>query len=264
MDALKQAHARCEAVICLLSPSWEASHWCKTEYQLAEMLNKPVFSARIDPAAGLGLATEWQCCDLFGEGATTAIDIGDGNPVVFASIGLGRLWKGITNAGIGAESFVWPSPAEPNRAPYRGWEPFSEVDAGVFFGRDAQIVLAMDTLRGMRRSDVRTLFVVLGPSGSGKSSFLRAGLLPRLRRDDRRFLLLDVVRPERNALTGETGLATAIHATRERLASGSRLWVRSKRRAPAIPSACANCCSTVKRLRKLCSSTGPPTSRRRH
>jgi hypothetical protein len=30
--------------------------------------------------------------------------------------------------------------------------------------------------------------VILGPSGVGKSSFLRAGMLPRLRRDDRHFL----------------------------------------------------------------------------
>ena len=64
----------------------------------------------------------------------------------------------------------------------------AEVDAAVFFGRDAEIVLGLDALRGMRATGVTSLFVVLGPSGAGKSSFLRAGLLPRLRRDDRRFL----------------------------------------------------------------------------
>jgi ribose 1,5-bisphosphokinase PhnN len=56
--------------------------------------------------------------------------------------------------------------------------------------------------------------VVLGPSGSGKSSFLRAGLIPRLQREDRRFVVLGVARPERNALTGQGGLATAIHDAR--------------------------------------------------
>jgi hypothetical protein len=40
--------------------------------------------------------------------------------------------------------------------------------------------------------------------------------LPRLRREDRRFAVLDIVRPERDALTGETGLAAAICGSRRR------------------------------------------------
>ena len=56
--------------------------------------------------------------------------------------------------------------------------------------------------------------MILGPSGAGKSSFLRAGLLPRLRRDDRTFLPMPIVRPERAVLTGELGLAHAIHQLR--------------------------------------------------
>ena len=63
----------------------------------------------------------------------------------------------------------------------------------------------------------KSLFVVLGPSGSSKSSFLRAGLIPRLQRDDRRFVMLGIVRPERSALTGDRGLAAAIHTARNNL-----------------------------------------------
>ena len=84
----------------------------------------------------------------------------------------------------------------------------------MFFGRDVQIVRGLDVLRGMRTSGAESLFVILGPSGSGKSSFLRAGLLPRLRRDDRQLLPMDIVRPERAVLTAELGLARAIHQLR--------------------------------------------------
>jgi WD40 repeat protein len=214
-DALRQANARCEAVICLLSPNWEASAECRTEFRFAEYLNKRIFSARIAPLTRDDPTREWQQIDLFGDGPTAQVDIDDGGPAVaLLSEGLYRLREGIAYAGIGAESFAWPPPTDPQRAPYRGWEPLQAVDAAVFFGRDAQILRGLDALRGMRRSGVETMFVVLGPSGTGKSSFLRAGLLPRLRRDDREFLLLDTVRPQRRVLTGDTGLARALHTTR--------------------------------------------------
>ena len=162
------------------------------------------------------ITSEWQRCDLFaGDGPTTAVDIADGGePVVLDTEGLQRLLNGLRALGIGAEHFPWPPPGDPDRAPYRGWAPLEEADAAVFFGRDAQILRGLDVLRGMRTSGVESLFVILGPSGAGKSSFLRAGLLPRLRRDDRRFLPLPIVRPERAVLTGELGLAHAIHQLR--------------------------------------------------
>ena len=134
--------------------------------------------------------------------------------MVLDTVGLQRLLDALRALGIGAEHFPWPPPGDPDRAPYRGWAPLEEADAAVFFGRDAQILRGLDVLRGMRTSGVESLFVILGPSGAGKSSFLRAGLLPRLRRDDRRFLPLPIVRPERAVLTGELGLAHAIHQLR--------------------------------------------------
>ena len=160
--------------------------------------------------------------------------------MVLATEGLHRLLNGLRALGIGAEHFPWPPPGDPDRAPYRGWAPLEEADAAVFFGRDAQIVRGLDALRGMRTSGLESLLVILGPSGAGKSSFLRAGLLPRVRRDDRRFVPLPIVRPERAVLTGELGLATAIHRLRAGIwACTSRCWGRSK--PPAWPPMSSGC-----------------------
>ena len=186
-NELVSANSRCEAVICLLSTNWESSAECLAEYRTAENLGKQILCARLNDGTGRH-TSEWQHTDLFADGLpdedVETIPLRGGPPVVFAKVGLHQLREAIRSAGIAAENFVWPPPAQPDRAPYRGWEPFEELDAGVFFGRDAQIVRALDTLRAMRTSGVESLFVVLGPSGSGKSSFLRAGLLPRLRRED--------------------------------------------------------------------------------
>jgi WD40 repeat protein len=219
-NQLISANSRCEAVICLLSHSWESSAECLAEYRTAENLGKQILCARLQEGTGRH-TTEWQYTDLFADGLpeqdVETIAVRGGPPVVFAKAGLHRLREAIRGAGIGAENFVWPPPAQPERAPYRGWESFEELDAGVFFGRDAQIVRALDMLRAMRSTGVDSLFAVLGPSGSGKSSFLRAGLLPRCRREDRHFVVLDIMRPERHALTGDSGLAQAIYGGRRRL-----------------------------------------------
>jgi WD40 repeat protein len=215
-DALQQASASCEAVICMLSPSWEGSTECRTEFRTAENLHKKIYCVRLHPDSGEGITAAWQYVDLFGDGPKTKIKIGSGDPVAFSTEGLLRLKDEIVT-GIGPESFVWPPPGDPDRAPYRGWSPLEEVDAAVFFGRDAPLIRGLDQLRGMRESNAQTLFVILGPSGSGKSSFLRAGLLPRLRREDREFMVLDIVRPERQVLTGANGLAQSVWASGERM-----------------------------------------------
>ena len=213
-EALQQANARCEVVICLLSAHWANSRECQTEYRYAETLNKAIVVARLEEVPDCDITSEWQYCDLFGGGPTTEIAVDEGEPALLTTEGLHRLRNGLRALGIGAEHFPWPPTDDPGRAPYRGWAPLEEADAAVFFGRDAQILRGMDALRGMRGSGMQSMLVILGPSGCGKSSFLRAGLLPRVRRDDRQFLPLPIVRPERAVLTGELGLAYAIHGLR--------------------------------------------------
>ena len=177
-------------MICLLSKHWLNSVECQVEFRHAENLHKAILCARLEPVPDANITSEWQRCDLFpNHRPTTEVDIADGGePVVLDRVGLQQLLDGLHTVGIAAEHFRWPPPDDPDRAPYRGWAPLEEVDAAVFFGRDAQILRGLDKLRGMRSTGVERLFVILGPSGAGKSSFLRAGLLPRLRQDDRAVL----------------------------------------------------------------------------
>jgi TIR domain len=78
-QALQQANARCEAVICLLSKNWLNSHECQAEFRYAENLGKTILCARLEPVPDTNITSEWQRCDLFPDhGPTTALDIGDG------------------------------------------------------------------------------------------------------------------------------------------------------------------------------------------
>src|SRR5215471_17902549 len=72
-----------------------------------------------------------------------------------------------------------PQPGAVTGSPYRGLAAFGEQDAGWFFGREAATTQVLD--RMSRRLEGTGLLVVSGASGAGKSSLLRAGVLPRIR-----------------------------------------------------------------------------------
>ena len=90
------------------------------------------------------------------------------------------------------------------------------VDAGIFFGRNEALIEALDALRGLAEAAGPRLFVILGASGAGKSSFLRAGLWPRLALDESHFLPLPVIRPGKAAISGSNGLLAALARVAEK------------------------------------------------
>jgi len=98
------------------------------------------------------------------------------------------------------------SPPPPRRdvCPFKGLAPFEAEDAEFFFGRERLV----DELVA-RLADV-PLFAIVGPSGSGKSSLLRAGLLPSLEPESM------LVRP------GERS-AAELCAVLDRVAPGERI-----------------------------------------
>ena len=73
---------------------------------------------------------------------------------------------------VAGQGLAWPG------GPYLGLVPFEERDARLFYGRDELVDQLVRRLA--ERPDGAAILLVAGESGSGKSSLLRAGLLPRL------------------------------------------------------------------------------------
>lgn len=245
--ALYEAANRCEAVLFLVSRAWLASRWCLKELQLAQKLNKRLFGLLIEDLPLGELPAEltggWQVVHL-ASGVdhrllSGRLPSGEVVQATFSAGGLDRLRGGLVKAGLDPRFFAWPPPDDPERPPYRGLLPLEAEDAGIFFGREAPIVAVLDQLRGLRDAAPPRAVVILGASGSGKSSFLRAGLIARLARDDRTFLPLPIVRAERAALTGKTGLLAALEqALRGHSLSASRASLKealSKGAAGLLP-----------------------------
>ena len=81
--------------------------------------------------------------------------------------------RGRSGAAPAADPCSWPD------NPYKGLRAFEEADAADFFGRER---LVERLLARLGEPAARGRFVaVVGPSGSGKSSVVSAGLLPALR-----------------------------------------------------------------------------------
>jgi hypothetical protein len=159
---------RSHALLVLQSTNWNSSRWCFAEFTQAYALGKPIFqvieSADGDP--GPSIARDLQVLDLRQE----------------REAGLEQLRAQLAAIALSAQGgFPWDG----NRPPYPGLLAFQEEDAAIYFGRDDEIRHLIERLTARRTLGGARLVVLLGDSGSGKSSLLRSGLLPRLRRSGR-------------------------------------------------------------------------------
>ncbi len=85
------------------------------------------------------------------------------------------------------EGAALPAPLGEPRNPYKGLHAFTKDDAADFFGRDALVEELAETIERFLTAEKPTtppsrLLAVIGPSGSGKSSVVMAGLLPGLQK----------------------------------------------------------------------------------
>ena len=108
-------------------------------------------------------------------------------------------------------------PIDAATGPYPGLAAFQESDADRFFGRDADVLQVVTRLRD------HPIAAVVGASGVGKSSFVRAGVVPALRASAESWEVL-VIRPGREPLQSLASLLLPL------VANGSG---RAGRRTPA-------------------------------
>jgi hypothetical protein len=147
-EQLVLRNSLCEWLICLVSGRWIASRECLMEYHFADRSGKRILIAGLEDLSdddwreaghpSGDFTSAWQRCDLFAAGDQTAIDVearppvvGAGPPVRFNTAALYQIRRAIEGTGIGPDNFRWPPSDDLKRAPYRGWEPFEDIDAGV-------------------------------------------------------------------------------------------------------------------------------------
>ncbi len=98
-----------------------------------------------------------------------------------------------------------------DESPYAGLSSFQENDADKFFGRNREIASMMTRIRD------QPLLAVVGSSGVGKSSFVRAGVVPALKRSGEQWETL-VIRPGRSPLESLAAVISPMVATAVNLA----------------------------------------------
>ena len=165
-SALEQAVAGSKAIIVLLGPG-EMGRWQQRERDLAldRQANAgvpviPVLLPGSDPALGFLSLVTW-------------VDLRDGLDDEPSLKILAGAIRGQPPADLGLDT----PPAVVNVCPFRGLLPYREEDSAFFFGRDD------DTNQLVKAVGLHRIVPVVGPSGTGKSSVVQAGLVPRLRAD---------------------------------------------------------------------------------
>lgn len=167
----------CHAVLVLCSEHSMGSAWVFAELTHARALGKHIFPVKISPCEIRPILMGYQVVDL-----TTV------------NKGYERLRRGLQEV-LGPRGLIaWDS----TRPPYPGLLSFQEEDAPIFFGRDDEIRDGIAWLNRLHRFGGARLALLLGVSGSGKSSLVRAGLVPVLKRDRTDWLVMKPFRPLRD------------------------------------------------------------------
>ncbi len=185
-DRLDKALRRCRVVLALISEDWLSSPWCHTEATIAKFNDKDFF-----PLILPGLSRE-QLAE-----APSLVDQRQHINFDFDNVETWqRILERLDRSGLDPDH--WFSISD-GVGPYPGSVAFEEKDAGVFFGRDEEITHYLEVLNQAKRPGQAQAIVISGGSGSGKSSLVKAGLIPRLKRKAD-WVVLSAFEPNREPL----------------------------------------------------------------
>jgi energy-coupling factor transporter ATP-binding protein EcfA2 len=164
------------AMVCLCSEGYESSPWCVGEVAIAVKDGKTVIPIKLAKTAEQ-LSSEPLPLLLQANQAIQAPDAVNPSPERLAEVRQ-RLRQTLQRKLKWRDLQTWDA----TLAPYPGLPAFEERQAPVFFGRDVAIEAVVERL-GALALRPQAFLLLLGASGYGKSSLVRAGVVPRLKGD---------------------------------------------------------------------------------
>ena len=202
-EELRRAKGACRVVLCLVTQQWLESDECYGEFKACWYLGRRIIPLLVLADATLTnrqhdrlarVISEDQGIELGAAGDPDLFDLAR-RPEIAESLRNGLLAAGAL-AKVGLDPGVFEVDPRAKPEPFPGLESFddTDADAAIFFGRSPEIAQCLEDLREMRATGDRRAYALQGASGSGKSSLLKAGILPRLRRE-RGWFVLRAFRP---------------------------------------------------------------------
>ena len=205
-EELRASAAACRVVIALVTENWLASDECFGEFMAAVYLGRriiPLFL--LPPGVKLSETAEKRLAKIGAEDQGIKLDgcVDQGGKLDIDAVEdvANRLAAGLRAAGalnrVGLDPEAFAIDRKLRPMPFPGLSSFGDedADAALFYGRSREIALAIEELRKTRAERDPRPFGILGASGAGKSSLLKAGIIPRLRRERPAWLPLRAFRP---------------------------------------------------------------------
>lgn len=165
LGAIRQS----DAVVLCCTPAVLSSQWCFAEVLIARYEGKKIFPLLLNGSSD----NVWD----FLSATVQYIDFTE-DP----DRGYERLADALRASGYGSghEFLLSEGVAQLDRPPYAGLRPLQSEDQSLFFARQEEVEQLVGLLQPRPGGVRRRFLTVIGASGSGKSSLVRAGLVPRL------------------------------------------------------------------------------------